>query len=175
MIAVPESVPRMVRGWRRRNARPHRIRRLLDSVRARLLAIILCSVVPVAVLGALMAWHNYQATVDASSNRAAMTGETLKAHLDQQIMDTTRMLRAVSAQPDLRDPGRCGAILRMVRALGVVPHADQLKNPRPDRPQIRQTGERTPAARTSGNAARRATEPRRPWRRARSRRPDASW
>ncbi len=86
--------------------------------------IIVCSVVPVAVLGSLMAWHNYRATLDASSNRAAVTGETLKAHLDQQIMDTGRMLRALSTQSDLRDPQRCVALLRMVRALGVVPLSD---------------------------------------------------
>ncbi len=86
--------------------------------------IIVCSVVPVAALGSLMAWHNYQATLDASSNRAAATGEALKAHLDQQIIDTGRMLHALSAQPDLRDPERCATVLRMVRALGVVPLAD---------------------------------------------------
>ncbi len=129
MIAVPEArLPetrlRAVRRWRRRNARPRRFRRLLDSVSARLLAVILCSVVPVAVLGSLMAWHNYEATVDASSSRAAATGEALKAHLDQQVIDTSRMLRAVSVQADLRDPERCGTVLRLVRALGVVPLAD---------------------------------------------------
>ena len=124
MIAVPDSTPRVVRPWRRRNARPRRLRRLLDSVSARLLAIILCSVVPVAALGSLMAWHNYEVTLATSSNRAAVTGETLKAHLDQQIIDITRMLRALSAQPDLRDPERCGTVLRMVRALDVVPLAD---------------------------------------------------
>ena len=124
MIAVPDSALRVVRPWRRRNARPRRLRRLLDSVSARLLAIILCSVVPVAALGSLMAWHNYEVTLDTSSNRAAVTGETLKAHLDQQIIDINRMLRALSAQPDLRDPERCGTVLRMVRALDMVPVAD---------------------------------------------------
>ena len=124
MTGVPELGGRTIRRWRRRNARPRRLRRLFDSVSARLLVIILCSVVPVAVLGALMAWHNYEATLDTSSNRAAATGEALKAHLDQQIIDTTRMLRALAAQPDLHDPERCGTVLRMVRALGVVPLAD---------------------------------------------------
>ncbi len=139
MIAVPDAL-RVVRPWRRRNARPRRLRRLLDSVSARLLAIILCSVVPVAALGSLMAWHNYQVTLGTSSNRAAVTGETLKAHLDQQIIDITRMLRALSAQPDLRDPERCGTVLRMVRALDVVPLADLFMTGEQGVRQCRQAG-----------------------------------
>ena len=149
MTAVPDSALRVVRPWRRRNARPRRLRRLLDSVSARLLAIILCSVVPVAALGSLMAWHNYKVTLGTSSNRAAVTGETLKAHLDQQIIDITHMLRALSAQPDLRDPERCGTVLHMVRALDVVPLADLFMTGAQGVGQCRQAGrgvtERSPS------------------------------
>ncbi len=149
---VPDPGLRAVRRWRRRNARPRRLRRLLDSVSARLLVIILCSVVPVAALGSLMAWHNYEATLDTSSTRAAATGEALRAHLDQQIIDTGRMLRALSSQPDLRDPDRCGTVLRMVRALGVVPLADLFMTGDRDLRQCQQAGRGitgSPAARAA--------------------------
>lgn len=88
-----------------------------STVSARLVAIILLAVVPVCVLGALMAYHTYVATVDASSTRAAVVAQTLKAQLDQRIADTHHMLHELAQQPQLQRPGDCAALLQMALQL----------------------------------------------------------
>ena len=94
-----------------------RITRTLDSVSARLLVVILFSVVPMAALSGLMAWHSYQSTVDASSSRAGVVAEALVAQADEQIAATEFMLRALSRQPALQVADRCEALLKLTRTL----------------------------------------------------------
>ena len=96
---------------------PRRVRRLLDSVSARLIALILFSVVPLAALGSLLAWHNYQATLNVSTNRATVVAEVMAAQFDQQIADGERVLHALAQQTELRDPAVCADLLRLARAL----------------------------------------------------------
>jgi len=109
---------------RHAGVRPRRNRRLFDSVSARLLALILLSVVPLAALGSLMAWHNYKATLAASTDRAVIVGEALAAQFDQQVTDSKRTLRALAQQPELRDPAICADLLRLTRVLRTAPLDD---------------------------------------------------
>ena len=97
--------------------RPRRAVRWFDSVSARLLVVILFSVVPMAVLSGFMAWHSYESAVDASSNRAAVVAEALLAQSEEQIAATERMLRAVAEQPGLHGDSTCDGLLRLTRAL----------------------------------------------------------
>ncbi len=110
--------PRLIRARRGRvGGRFRRGTRWLDSVGARLLVVILFSVVPMAVLSGFMAWHSYQAAVDASSNRAAVVAEALMAQSDEQIAAAERMLHALAGQPALHAAADCNDLLRLTRAL----------------------------------------------------------
>ncbi len=95
----------------RAHSTEHRWLRPFDTVSARLVLIILLAVVPVGVLGALMAYHTYVATVDASSSRAAVVAQTLRAQLDQRVADTRHMLHELSQQPQMQQPQSCDALL----------------------------------------------------------------
>lgn len=95
--------------------------RLLDSVSTRLVALILLSVLPLAALASLLAWHNYQTTRDASLSRAAVVAEALTIQSSQQISDTERMLRALSHQPGLQSALQCTELLRLAKALKIAP------------------------------------------------------
>ncbi|MBE7210939.1 MAG: sensor histidine kinase [Gluconacetobacter diazotrophicus] len=86
-------------------------------MRARLVAVILLSVVPLAVLSSVVAWHNYRATAGSASARARTIAETLKGQSDQQIADTSRLLDALSRQPELRDPATCAGLLHLADRL----------------------------------------------------------
>lgn len=88
-----------------------------DTVSARLLVVILFSVVPMALLSSLMAWHNYKAALDVSSNRAAVVAEALMAQTDEQIAAAERMLQAVAQRPTLRIGADCNALLGLTRSL----------------------------------------------------------
>ena len=112
------------RPWRRPGLRPWPVRNLLDSVSARLIALILFSVVPLAALGSLMAWHNYQSTLNASTSRAVVVAEALAGQFDQQIADSERLLHAVARQPGLRDPAGCTEMLQLARMLRIAPLDD---------------------------------------------------
>ncbi|WP_419728786.1 sensor histidine kinase [Lichenicola sp.] len=96
--------------------RHRRASRILDSVSARLMTIILLSVLPMAALAALLAWHNFQTTRDASVTRAATVAQALKIRSDEQVSDVERMLRALAQQPGLQNPGDCHALLRLAMA-----------------------------------------------------------
>ncbi len=104
--------------------RPPRRTRPYDTVSFRLVAVILLSVVPVGVLGALMAWHSYIATLDASSARASVVAETLDAQIDQRLTDSRRMLNELGMQPQLQQPDSCGALLRLAMKLQTAPLLD---------------------------------------------------
>ncbi|MCQ8277905.1 sensor histidine kinase [Acetobacteraceae bacterium KSS8] len=73
--------------------------------------IILLAVVPVGVIGALMAYHTYVATVDASSSRADVVAQTLRAQFDQRISDARHMLHELVRQPQMQQPESCNALL----------------------------------------------------------------
>ena len=114
----PSALPRVARIRRGRiGGRFHRDVRWLDSVGARLLVVILFSVVPMAVLSGFMAWHNYEAALDASSSRAAVVAEVLMAQSDEQIAAAERMLTALAGQPALYAAADCSGLLRLTRAL----------------------------------------------------------
>ena len=94
-----------------------RARHWFDTVSARLLVVILFSVVPMALLSSLMAWHNYETALDVSSNRAAVVAEALMAQSDEQIAASERMLQAIARQPELRADAGCNSLLRLARSL----------------------------------------------------------
>ncbi len=104
-------------GRRRFGMQSRRASRWLDTVSARLLVVILFSVVPMAVLSGFMAWHSYRSALDVSSNRAAVVAEALMAQSDEQIAEVARMLQALARQPGLHDGVGCNAQLRLARAL----------------------------------------------------------
>ena len=117
-MPAPQVSQKLVRTRRVRvSGRLRRGLRWLDSVGARLLVVILFSVVPMAVLSSFMAWHSYEAALDASSNRAAVVAEALMAQSDEQIAAAERMLHALAGQPALHVATDCSGLLRLTRAL----------------------------------------------------------
>jgi two-component sensor histidine kinase len=112
------------RAGARAPARSPKRARPYDTVSFRLVAIILLSVVPVGVLGALMAWHTYIATLDASSTRASVVAQTLKAQIGQRLTDTRHMMQELGQQPQLLQVESCSALLRLALKLQTAPLLD---------------------------------------------------
>ncbi|NPD67387.1 sensor histidine kinase [Lichenicola cladoniae] len=121
MIASPDMGLSRLERLRHGGSRGRHLHRLLDSVSTRLVALIMLSVLPLAALASLLAWHNYETTRDASLSRAGVVAEALTIQSAQQIADTERMLRALSHQPGLQDPLQCTELLRLAKVLKTAP------------------------------------------------------
>ncbi len=85
---------------------------------------ILFSVVPMALLSSLVAWHTYEAALGASSSRAAVIAEALVAQTDGRIAAAERMVQAVARQPSLTSDADCNALLSLTRSLQPVQLVD---------------------------------------------------
>jgi two-component sensor histidine kinase len=78
-----------------------------------MIAIILLSSIPLAVLSGVVSWHNYEGASGTSAVRAASLVSIFRSRTQQDIAQTTAFLRHVSALDELRDPVACNKALHL--------------------------------------------------------------
>ncbi|MBV1838347.1 sensor histidine kinase [Acetobacter estunensis] len=68
---------------------------LLDSVRSRMLGVILGSVLPIAALGTVLIWQDYERLADSGNRRVAAAFWQIDSRITQDIERTRNMLRTI--------------------------------------------------------------------------------
>nr|WP_321985117.1 sensor histidine kinase [uncultured Lichenicoccus sp.] len=89
---------------------------LLGAVSTRMIAIILLSSMPLALLSGFISWHSYQSVSGYSNARAEATERVFRERARQDIMQADRFLAGVSRLNDLGDGVACGTALRIALA-----------------------------------------------------------
>ena len=90
-----------------------RIGGMFDTVSARMIAIILLSSIPLAVLSGLVSWHNYENASGYSSARAGSLVEVLRSRAQQDLAQSTTFLQDIAALDELNDPAACNKALHL--------------------------------------------------------------
>ncbi|WP_194285464.1 sensor histidine kinase [Komagataeibacter medellinensis] len=73
-----------------------RIGRVFDAVRGRMMAIILLAATPIAVIGAVQAWHSYHTTLESPGYRTDMAVSHIDLELRHESEHISSLLKAVS-------------------------------------------------------------------------------
>lgn len=73
-----------------------RIGRVFDAVRGRMMAIILLAATPIALIGAVQAWHSYHSTLEAPGYRTDMAVARIDLELRHESEHLGSLLQAVS-------------------------------------------------------------------------------
>ncbi|WP_428375326.1 sensor histidine kinase [Lichenicoccus sp.] len=89
---------------------------LLGTVSTRMIAVILLSSVPLALLSGLVSWHSYQSVSGYSNARAEAMQRLFRDRARQDLEQGNRFLAGVSRLGELNDPSQCGAALRVALA-----------------------------------------------------------
>lgn len=90
-----------------------------------MIAIILLSSIPLAVLGGLVSWHNYEDASGYSGARAVALGALFHGRAQQDLVQAATFLRDVAVLDDLHDPAACNRTLHLALATQ-EPHYDAL-------------------------------------------------
>ncbi len=86
--------------------------RLLATMRARLIAMLLVAVLPLVALAASMAWQDYRDTIDRLGQQLDLAAANGAGRMDATLGDAERWLRAVALSPAVREPpGTCDTLL----------------------------------------------------------------
>ncbi len=104
---APEGLTGALRRW---------IGGSLDAVSTRMIAIILLSSMPLALLSGLVSWHSYQAVSGYSSARAEAMARMFQERARQDLSQDNVFLNAVAHLDDLGDPQDCSRALRVALA-----------------------------------------------------------
>ncbi|WP_026018436.1 sensor histidine kinase [Komagataeibacter europaeus] len=70
--------------------------RVFDAVRGRMMAIILLAAMPIALIGAVQAWHSYRSTLEAPGDRTDLTVSRIDLELRHESEHLSSLLQAVS-------------------------------------------------------------------------------
>ncbi|GAN98481.1 MULTISPECIES: sensor histidine kinase [Komagataeibacter] len=73
-----------------------RVGRVFDAVRGRMMAIILLAAMPIALIGAVQAWHSYHSTLEAPGERTDLTVSRIDLELRHEADHLGSLLQAVS-------------------------------------------------------------------------------
>ena len=90
-----------------------RLRRAFDTVSVRMIAIILLSCIPLAVLCGLVSWRNYESASSYSAARAETLVAVFQHRAQQDLAQAGAFLDDVAALDELRDPDACGKALHL--------------------------------------------------------------
>ncbi|MEZ7135169.1 sensor histidine kinase [Komagataeibacter sp. SM21] len=94
-MSAPQSSGQRGRQSRHRSLST-RLGRVFDAVRGRMMAIILLAAMPIALIGAVQAWHSYYTTLEAPGYRTDMTIIRLDLELRHEAEHLGSLLQAVS-------------------------------------------------------------------------------
>ncbi len=97
----------------RRIPGPRRLGRAFDTVSIRMIAIILLSCIPLAVLCGLMSWRSYESASGYSAARAQAIVALLQNRAQQDLSQTRDFLENVASLDELRDPAACSKALHL--------------------------------------------------------------
>ncbi len=81
-----------------------------------MIAIILLSSMPLALLSGLVSWHSYQSVSGYSNTRAEAMQRLFRERARQDLDQGRRFLAGVSRLGELDEPGTCGAALKVALA-----------------------------------------------------------
>src|ERR1700712_2127914 len=86
---------------------------MFDTVSARMIAVILLSSIPLAVLSGVVSWHNYENASGYSSARAGTLVDMLRSRAQQDLAQSVTFLRDIAALDELGDPSACNKALHL--------------------------------------------------------------
>ncbi len=90
-----------------------KLRRAFDTVSVRMIAIILLSCIPLAVLCGLVSWRNYEGASNYSAARAQALVVLFQNRAQQDLSQAAAFLEDVASLDELRDPQACGKALHL--------------------------------------------------------------
>ncbi len=90
-----------------------------------MIAIILLSSIPLAVLSGVVSWHNYESASGRSSARAMSLVAAFRSQAQQDLVRSSMQLQDIAALDGLDNPGACAAALHVV-LLTQEPNYDRL-------------------------------------------------
>ena len=89
------------------------VRRAFDTVSIRMIAIILLSSIPLAILSGVLSWHNYQDASGYSGARAVSLASVFHGRAQQDLAQANTFLRDLATLDELDDPVACNRALRL--------------------------------------------------------------
>lgn len=110
---MPSARPEGRRKLAARSAGRRGIRRAFDTVSIRMIAIILLSSIPLAVLSGLLSWHSYEDASGYSGARAVSLASIFRSRARQDLEQAGTFLRDLATLDELGDPAACGKTLRL--------------------------------------------------------------
>ncbi|MGY6769628.1 sensor histidine kinase [Komagataeibacter sp. NFXK3] len=113
-MSVPPSSGRGGRQGRHRSLFT-RVGRVFDAVRGRMMAIILLAAMPIALIGAVQAWHSYRNTLEAPGYRTDMAVARIDLELHHESEHVASLLQAVARMR--LDSGGLARMLQLVESL----------------------------------------------------------
>ncbi|MBV8096800.1 MAG: sensor histidine kinase [Acetobacteraceae bacterium] len=110
------------------NWRAKLVRLVLGSVPRRLIALLALAAIPVAAMAGLIAWHNYQISVDRVREQLLLARETAAASMSTALEGVEASLASVAQAPVVRsaDLNRCREFLAAVLVVNPARFSDLL-------------------------------------------------